>query len=180
MRSPTRSDPFGDGTFESRTAAATIATRNSTGRGVLPVAPSVLRSYRDRMATAADYRAASGAVGGAVESISGMVRDLDGFGNDLGFSGTPVADSLRSGLIAASTNAADAASACDQLIAELQRRARFCDEYTQAMASYRRRLSSWQTWYGHWLAAINDGQPASWPGPMPTPPVRPFPEAEEG
>lgn len=132
------------------------------------------------MPRAQDYRNGAATIEHSMDSIAAMSRILDRRRDDFGFSGTSIAGTVQRGIVAGSANASRAAGVCEQLAAELHRRAALCDQYTVDVAAYRNRLSDWTHAYADWEASTSRGGSAHYPGARPQRPPRPFEGAQSG
>lgn len=132
------------------------------------------------MPTAAEFSGAASALGGELASIDAMRAGVEGIRQSPGITGGSVATAVTRSLVAAASNMSTLVGLVNEAIAELQRRAAACEEYTREYRAWERRYQQWLRDRSAYFAAIDRGAFAYPPGPAPVEPTRPFPEAEVG
>ncbi|MGB3736588.1 MAG: hypothetical protein WA964_16630 [Ilumatobacter sp.] len=133
------------------------------------------------MPRADDYWTAASDIATEITSLSDMSIALLQASEDAGCSGTEVAESVRLGLVAATTNAGAAAGELQSLVEELERRARLCEDYTEEINTYYWiTLPNYTEAQASFEASSSRGGSAPPPGNRPQKPDPPFRGAVHG
>ncbi len=129
------------------------------------------------MPTAEDYRAGITDLGRRLEDVGRIHAAVDRTRDDFGFTGG-VAWTIEDAMIASAANASSIGAHGDGLIAEMQRRARLCDQYTIAMRVYDELHRDWRTAQRHHSDATAEERIGMTLGAEPARPEPPFLGAE--
>ncbi len=129
------------------------------------------------MPTGADFRREAARMTDFVEHWSELGRHCDRLVESTGIVG-PVQRVIEILGSHAQVHARSTGAIAVDLIDELHRRAAVCDHFDAEMRTWRRAHDRWVHDVRHYRQATSAGISAHWPGPEPTPPPRPFREAE--
>lgn len=110
------------------------------------------------MPTAEEFYAARGEVEELLGMLDGLASDIEGVRGQTGFVGATLETTLNSGITKATETQQQAVASGEQLIAELEHRARVCEAHAATLAS-------WETTVNY--AADEAAVEAAGPRPVP-------------
>lgn len=116
------------------------------------------------MPTAEEYYAAKGEIEELLGTLDGLASDIEGARDQTGFVGATLVTTLHTGISSATEWQQQAVASGEQIIAELERRARICEAHAAT-------LTAWQTTVNY--AADEAAVEAAGPRP-----VAPYPWVE--